>query len=402
MKTFKFFAIAIIALFTVVNFSSCDSSFDEEEFMISKPDNKPDDNNGDDDKDGDWGTILDKTFGTSVDNWTSKIILQKQDGSIVEFKVNLPFSCDLGGDEYTTTETTDASAFVELVAADTTSTPWTADGNGNYLRKITRTQVVKFSKFTRTLVSSHWEAYRFINGKKEYFETATEKANFNRNDQNVSEIENDNKKYERESNLVSMALVFNKENFEAKATTFVDRELKSDETPDTPEVMPDADLNVDQIVKVSELTSSPEYNASNNKIVKWHTVGLIETTDKYYVYVDGAITTSWKKTSLAASSKYNSAMLDGNNWVPAVISMDTKGWTYTCQYADNSYKTRTVDMNLALSSGIKNFTKNNAAEVSPFVKTIVDTKTYSGKKFVSVSAYNVDGRMYLAYTVAEK
>ena len=48
MKTFKFFAIAIIALFTVVNFSSCDSSFDEEEFMISKPDNKPDDNNDDD------------------------------------------------------------------------------------------------------------------------------------------------------------------------------------------------------------------------------------------------------------------------------------------------------------------------------------------------------------------
>ena len=399
MKTFKFF-IAIIAIFSVVNFSSCTSAFDEEEFLISRPDNKPDgeDNN----KEGDWGTIIEKTFGTSADNWTSKIVLQKQDGSIVEFKVNLPFNCDLGGDEYTTTETTDASAFVELAAADTTSTPWTADGNGNYLRKIIRTQVVKFSKFTRTLVSSHWEAYRFINGKKEYFETATEKANFNRNDQNVSKIENNNKKYERESNLVSMALVFNRENFEVSATTFVDRELKSDETPDTPEVMPDADLTVEQIVKVSELTSSPEYNASNNKIIKWHTVGLIETTDKYYVYVDGAISTSWKKSSLANSSKYNSAMLDGDSWVPAIVSMDTKGWTYICQYADNSYKTRTVDMNLALSSGIKNFTKNNAAEVSPFVKTVVDTKTYNGKKFVSVSAYNVDGKMYLAYTVAEK
>ena len=102
MKTFKFFAIAIIALFTVVNFSSCDSSFDEQEFMISKPDNKPDnkpdDNNSDDDnKDGDWGAILDKTFKHVVEkdentgeitneSWPSKIVIQKQDGSIVEFK----------------------------------------------------------------------------------------------------------------------------------------------------------------------------------------------------------------------------------------------------------------------------------------------------------------------------
>lgn len=367
----------------------------------STPDNGED---GDDNKEGDWGTIVDKYFGQETDGrWLSVIVLQKEDGSIVEFKEELPFEYTLGGDEYTTTDNANASVFVETAAADTTSTSWVKTENGNYKRTINRSQVVTFSKFNRTLTSSHCEAYRFINGKKEAFITAVETASFKDITRTVSEISENDKNYEREANLVIMTLTFHKQNFETSATTYVDREIIKEEVeePETP-TMPDATLTVDNIVKVTELTSSPEYNANQTQIVKWHTVGLVETNAKYYVYVDGKFVSEWKKTELAVSSKYNSAMLENGSWIPAVITMDSKGWSYTCQYADNSYKMRTVDMNLAVASGIKNFTKNNTAEVSPFVKTIIDTKDYNGKKYYTVNAYNVSGGMYLAYTVAEK
>lgn len=412
MKKFNLFAIAFIAI-SIMSFTSCsdfDAELDEMIEVPQKPTNPSDgdnndDNNGDDNnQEGDWGTIMDKYFGQTTDGkWMSVIVLQKEDGSVVEFEEELPFEYTLGGDEYTTTDNADASAFVELAAADTTSTSWVKTENGNYKRTINRTQVVTFSKFNRTLTSSHCEAYRYINGKKEAFITANETASFKNITRTVSEIEKDEKNYEREANLVTVSLIFHKLSFETSATTYVDRELENEEVeePSTPS-MPDATLTVGSIVKVTELTSSPEFNANQTAIVAWHTVGLVETTSKYYVYVDGSFVSEWYKAELATSAKYNSAMLDNGNWVPAVITMDSKGWTYTCQYADNTYKVRTVSMNLAVTSGIKNFTKNNTAEVSPFVKTIIDTKDYNGKKYYTVNAYNVSGGMYLAYTVAEK
>lgn len=407
MKTNKFFAVimTVISMLSIASFSSC-SGYDEDMEEMMKPvnPNNPDNNDGNNKHEGDWGTILDKYFGQETDGkWMSVIVLQKEDGSIVEFKEELPFEYSLGDDEYTTTDNANASVFVETAAADTTSTPWVKTANGNYKRTINRTQQFIFSKFNRTLTSSHCEAYRYINGKQEAFITAIETASFRNLEQGTSEIEKDSKNYSRESNLVTVTLTFHKSTFETSATTYVDREIAKEdvEEPETPN-MPDATLTVDNIVKVTTLTSSPEYNANNTKIVKWHTVGLVETSSKYFVYVDGKFTTQWNKNELAASSKYNSAMLENGSWVPAVISMDNGGWSYTCEYANGSYKMRTVSKQLALTSGIKNFTENNSAEVNPFVKTIVDTKEYNGKKYISVSGYTVDAKMYLAYTVAEK
>lgn len=403
----KFFAAAIVIISMLVAFSSC-SGYDEEleEMMTPTTPTTPQepDNNNDDEKTGDWGTIMDKYFGQETDGkWMSVIVLQKEDGAIVEFKEELPFEYSLGGDEYTTTDNANASTFVETAVADTTSTNWAKTQNGNYKRTINRTQQFIFSKFNRTLTSSHCEAYRYINGKKEMFITAIETASFKNLAQGTSEVEKNDKKYSRESNLVTVTLVFHKSTFEASATTYVDREIEKEEVeePETPD-MPDADLTVDNIVKVTSLTSSPEYNASNSQIVKWHTVGLVETGNKYFVYVDGKFTTEWNKNELATSSKYNSAMLENGSWVPCVITMDKTGWSYACEYSNGSYKMRTVSQQLALASGIKNFTENNTAEVSPFVKTITDSKNYNGKKYVSVSGYNVSGKLYLAYTVAEK
>lgn len=398
------FTMIFAAIFIAI-MCSC-SGYDEDfEIPTEKPTpSTPDTPNGDDEKTGDWGTIMDKYFGQETDGkWMSVIVLQKEDGSVVEFREELPFEYSLGGDEYTTTTSADASVFVGMGVADTTSTNWVKTSNGNYKRTINRTQVFEFSKFSRTLVSSHCEAYRYINGKPEQFLTAEETASFKNLAQGTSEVEKDSKNYSRESNLVTVSLVFHKSTFETSATTYVDREIEKEEVeePTQPE-MPDATLTVDNIVKVTELTSSPEYNANNTKIVKWHTVGLVETSSKYFVYVDGKFVSEWKKTELATSSKYNSAMLENGSWVPAIITMDKAGWSYTCEYANGSYKMRTVSQQLAVASGIKNFTKNNTAEVSPFVKTIIDTKEYSGKKYMTVSGYNVDGGMYLAYTVAEK
>lgn len=399
--------IAVI-FFTAIMFgfimSSC-SGYDEDLEMIKAPSTPQEPTNPDnnDEKEGDWGNILDKTFGLENGHWISRIVLQKTDGTTVEFEEELPFEFSLGGDEYTTTTSADASVFVEMGVADTTSTSWVKTTNGNYKRVINRTQKFIFSKFDRTLTSSHCEAYRYINGKPEAFLTAVETASFKNLDQTSSEFAENDKNYVREANLVTVTLTFHKQTFETSATTYVDREVEKEtvEEPETP-TMPDATLTVDNIVKVTTLTSSPEYNANNSQIVKWHTVGLVETSKKYYVYVDGKFTTEWNKNELAVSTKYNSAMLDNGSWVPCVITMDKTGWSYACEYANGSYKMRTVAQNLALSSGIKNFTENNSAEVSPFVKTITDTKDYSGKKYVTVNGFTVDGKMYLAYTVAEK
>jgi hypothetical protein len=155
-------------------------------------------------------------------------------------------------------------------------------------------------------------------------------------------------------------------------------------------------------VKVSNITSSPIYVSIDK--VEWHNVSFIETTDKYYVYVDGIRNCSWNKTDLAASDKYNSVVYEPTRkqWIPAVLTVDAEGWDYVCEFADHSYKQVGVSMIQACSSGIKNFTENNTAEVSPFVKTIIDSRTYNGKQWTKVSGFNVDGKITITYTVAEK
>jgi len=418
MKKLNFFAVLAMALFSCV-FVSCekDEAFEFEYNKIQnedKPSNGDDNNgNGDDNNDpqpeGDKGTIIEKTFGQVGEEWPSVIKLQTNDGSIVEFKVNLPLEYTLGEDEYLETTDSLASAFVSKSQADTDSTEWTKDENGNYLRKITRTQTFVFSKFTRTLTSSHWEAYRYINGKQEYFKTSQEVAEFNQFTdfyQEVEEWEDAEKNvYETETNEVTVRILFNNSYFKTSATTFIDRFVKSADENDTPENnddMPNADLKVDKIVKVSDITKSPIYISKDK--VEWHDVSFVETSNKFYIYVDGKLNSSWDKSKLAKDDNYNTVMFEATSkqWIPAILTVDNEGWTYVCAFADGTSKHVGMSMEAALINDIKSFTENNTAEVSPFVKTVKDERNYNGKMYVKVSGYNVDGDVNITYTVAEQ
>jgi len=419
MKKINFFAVIAMVFAVTMGFSSCDDGYDEwfDEAMQNQP--SDDNNNGDDDNndennadDSDWGTIMEKTYGYLGDNeWPSVITLQKKDGSTVTFEVNLPFAYNEWQDEYLTTEDSIRTEFVEVAQADTTCSAWEKDGKGNYLRKVIRTQVINFSKFTRTITSESWEAYRMINGKQEYYKTGSTSLSFNQYSdfiQEISEIVVDSTIYEREINFVETAITYHTETFYVSANTTIDRKIgtieddSDDNNSEEPEGMPDADLVVDKIVRISNITSSPIYISKDD--VEWHKVSFIETTDKYYVYVDGIQNCSWNKSDLAISDKYNSVVYEptSKQWIPAVLTVTADEWRYVCQFADCSYKEVGITTHSALSSGVKNFTENNTAEVSPWVKTIIDSRTYNGKQWTKVSGFNVDGKITITYTVAEK
>lgn len=421
MRKINFLAVLATMLFSCAIFTSCekDESFEFEYNKIQKEDTSTgnDDNNdngnegnNDPTPEGDKGTIVEKYFGQVGDEWPSVIKLQLQDSTIVEFKVNLPLEYTLGEDEYLETTDSLASAFVSKSQADTDSTEWTKDKSGNYLRKITRTQTFTFSKFTRTLTSSHWEAYRYINGKQEFFKTSSEVAEFNQftdYSRDVEEWEDENKDlYETETNEVTVRILFNNSYFKTSATTYIDRFIKSadeENVPENKDEMPEADLKVDnKILKVSDITKSPIYISKDK--VEWYNVSFVETSNKFYIYVDGKLDSSWDKSRLAKDDNYNTVMFeaDSKQWIPAILSISNEGWSYVCGYADGTCKELGMPMHLALSSGIKSFTENNTAEVSPLVKTVKDERSYNGKLYVKVSGYNVDGDVHITYTVAEQ
>ena len=412
MKKINFFAIIAMVFAVTMGFTSC-SGYDEMDEMLENlpSDDKNNDNDDANEDDGDWGTIMEKTYGYIGNNeWPSVIELQKKDGSTVKFEVNLPFSYTEWQDEYLTTEDSVRSEFIQVMEADTVCSTWEKDENGNYLRKITRTQVIIFSKFTRTITSESWEAYRMINGKQEYYKMGSTSLSFNPysgHTQNVSEIVVDSVIYERETNLVEATIKYYTESYLLSANTIIDREVgviedDNNGNDEKPEEMPNADLVVDKIVRISNITSSPIYISKDD--VEWHKVSFVETTDKYYVYVDGIQNCSWNKSDLATSDIYNSVVYEPTRkqWIPAVLTVTADEWRYVCQFADYSYKEVGITTHSALSSGVKNFTENNTAEVSPWVKTIIDTRTYNGKQWAKVSGFNVDGKITITYTVAEK
>ena len=429
MKKFNILAVLSMVLFSCVCLcvTSCSKYEEIEEIMEqNNPPQNPDngDDNGNDENnepEGDWGTIIEKTYGyLGEDQWPSTIKLQKSDGSEVVFKVNLPFTLTEWTDEYLTTEDETPSEFVEVCEADTACTAWSKDSEGNYLRKVTRTQSIKFKKFTRTITSESWEAYRFINGKEEYFKTGNTTLSFNPysgHSQELTEVTKDGIKYEREANLVNATIKFHTESYELSAYTYIDREIGENggddngndngddnggnNDGDEPE-MPEADKYFDDIVKVSEITCSPIYVAKDK--VNWYRVSFVETSDEYIIYVDGKYNDTWKKSELYVYDKYDSAVYNPTlkRWMPAVLTDIGTEWKWAWQFSDGSYDHIATTMNVAVSSGIKNLAEDNNAKVTPRVKTVIVDREYSGKKWYQVNGYNIDNQVTITYTVAEK
>lgn len=390
-----------IGIFCIISvsivLSSC-SAYDEDMMsIVEKDDNNDNTSTETENSDGIKNyTIIEKTFGLINGKYIAEIVVSATtyagETKTLTFSVELPFEYTLGGDEYTTTTDAKASTFASLNAADTSSTSFVKNADGNYVRKISRNQVVKFSKFNRIFTSSHCEAYRFIGGKKEAFLTSTEVVSYKGLDQSMSKITVDTTTYERESNLVSMQVIFNKQTFTASATTFVDRELPK--AKDETETMPDADFVIDDLTGFISWTKVYNNNKFQDGI-------LLESSSKYYMLVDGAMT-SIDKSAIAASTKYNSMVYDNGSYIPAILSVDGSGWTYVGQHVDGSVIKQSMYDQLAINKGIKNYSETNSAKPTPSVKNSVDVKSYNGKMFITIYGYTVDGKLNKAYTVAEK
>ncbi len=428
MKNFNLFSVIVIVLslvFSTVAMTSC-SSYDDEEYLFNQVNNgnnnggDDDNNGGNDNNDGKnedglaSATLLQKTFGLEDGKWISKLTFE-----VVDYEGNhrdttyvqeLPFVYTLGEEEFKSTEDAKASAFVALADADTNSTEFVKNENSNYVKKVTRTQVVSFSKFDRVLTSTHHEAYRNVAGKRYDFVSSTESASFGGHNRTVSEIENEGKKFERESNLVSMKLTFNKSNFETTATTHVDRELKSNNNDNNNggndnngnnDENKDDEVNAD--ITIAGLKSFLGWTKvyDNNR---FHDCLLFESNDSYVVVIDGKLENKniVSKSTVAASSKYVSAVYNNGSYLPAVITVNGTGWTYCGEFANGNVLTQTMSDQLAITKDIKNFSETNSAKPSPYVKNHSEVKSVNGKVVITVYGYTVDGKLNKAYTVAGK
>lgn len=405
MKNFSFIAFLVFAMSFF--FVSCDSAYELDKLaeQIPNGDKNPEENPNKD-QEGDKGTVLDKTYGNVDQEWPSRIYLQTQQGDTAIFEVNLPFEYTFGQDEYTKTNTSEASSFVEILTADTTSTQWQADGKGNFLRKVTYTRRVVFSKFERELTATWWEAYRIINGKQENFLSGKIANPYVTNlEQDYYEYVNEEKKYEREKNNISLSFVFHKKNYEIKATTFVDRFLgevegengeNKDPENQEPEKMPAAQVYIEDDVQFMYWTKVFDVNAN-----RWRDALMFKSSSYYYPVVDGTLY-KVKASSIAKTDKYNGVVFAKGSYLPALITVDGAGWTTIGQYSDGTPITQSHDMKNAEIDGIKNFSQTDHAKVTPFVKVSVEEKTYDGKQFWSINGIDVNGKIFASYTVAEK
>lgn len=422
MKNFNLFSVIALVLslvFSTVAMTSC-SSYDDEEYLFNQV-NNGNNNGGDDNNGGDnnedglaSATLLRKSFGLEDDKWISKLTFE-----VVDYEGNhrdttyvqeLPFFYTLGEEEFKSTEDAKASAFVALGDADTNSTEFVKNELSNYVKKVTRTQLVSFSKFDRVLTSYHHEAYRYVAGKRYDFVSSVENASYGSHNRTVSEIENEGKKFERESNLVSMKLTFNKQSFETTATTNVDRELKSDNNDNNNnngnnegnnDENKDDEVNADITIAGLQKFLGWTKVYDNNR---FHDCLLFESNDSYVVVIDGKLENKniVSKSTVAASSKYVSAVYNNGSYLPAVITVNGTGWTYCGEFADGSVLTQTMSDQLAITKDIKNFSETNSAKPTPYVKNHSEVKTVNGKVVITVYGYTVNGKLNKAYTVAGK
>ena len=90
----------------------------------------------------------------------------------------------------------------------------------------------------------------------------------------------------------------------------------------------------------------------------------------------------------------SAAKLDNGNFFPAVLTLDGTGWTYVAEPKNGAAKSVSMSQNLALLAGIKNFTGDNTAQVTP------ERGGYGTLNGNKLAIYNKDG--LLVFTVVSK
>ena len=189
------------------------------------------------------------------------------------------------------------------------------------------------------------------------------------------------------------------------------REIKNDkpETPEEPNepsdptVTPDENTIPSEWGEITGVMGVTRICEMIGNAPKWHTCLTIRTTKGQLRIIDKA----WKNVTSAFMS-FNEVyddnrMLSGayrNGTVyPALVSVDATGWTYVAETKTGIEFSVEMWDHLAVSSGIKNFTKDNTAKPSPYVQHKAELKTVNGKKVLTVTCYNVDDKVTDVFTI---
>lgn len=399
----------VIMSIVAISLTSCskDNVFGDEEDWVKQTDTTTNTPTPDDpETDGiDWSCIVESSFGYDINTgkWPSRLTFHCTDGRDTTFLAYCPMTSTITAPAEKIVEpATPATRYLNTdpkVSLD--STNWYRESDGYYYRTITRTQVVHMNNYDATVTSTHVEAKMIVNGKEILFLHGNEGAPTLVSDGNVDggEKERYGKTYTIEvSNLRMDHLLHGLYHENLSSSTNILREkVEEDE-------MPNPDLKVSSFGLVNNITFSPEFQGNS---VIWHRVCLtrntINGTEYFSIWVDGSFKRTVELNSGESNEKYNSAYLADGTWVPAILkysSANDGGWDYTFVSGGNA-KIKTIDQNMALTSGLSNFKKDNNASQTPSVLTTTSTKEYNGKKLVTVTGFDKDNRPVITFTIGE-
>lgn len=280
-------------------------------------------------------------------------------------------------------------------APQTTEGNWTLVGKDS-LRNETTTSGFRFSYYQMQVTTTNKVGYTCIGGKwvpylQAHLTTTAHRFNSEWEEEEV--VRNDSIfRRERTTNEFNVTAKWDggQRSFILSKVVIIDHFVKMVEKeepvePTTPTV--NADFWANQLLK---FISGTRVQRENNN---WSDAYLFETTDTYEIVLVnyqtnasdekylGVEQKSVSKSTSPYSAKYNGVMYSGGNFYPAVITVDGSGWTLI-GVANGKTLTQTHNDNSAVSTGIKNFAKNNTAKPTPFITTTTDPSEVNGKKVI--------------------
>ena len=284
-------------------------------------------------------------------------------------------------------------------------------------RKVTQKTTWVYSDFEEVLTSYHHEGYILINGKDFPFMAPSESVARGGEEQTTTNEGNNS----RERNVVTAEISFNHSTFHQSGVVNVVRANNEEpEEPETPaeEETPAEDENKDEetttpvadentipsewgeITGIMGVYRIPE--TINNNVV-WHTCLTVRTTKGQLRVIDK----KWKTVSSAFMSfdqVYDDSRMSAGAYkngivYPAMVNIDAAGWTYLAETKTGVAFAVEMSDQLAVSSGIKNFTKDNTAKPTPVVQYTKKIETVNGKKVLTVTCFNVDDKVTDVFTI---
>ncbi len=347
---------------------------------------------------------LQKSFMTLLCTWNNGA--QEE----IDYWLAMPFRWSFPG-EWTAPAKTEGPSKSTTWSKTTSATEYEkcSDSNASkgvvaMRRKVTTMTTFSFSDFDEVLTSYHHEGYILINGKSFTFLAPEESITPGNHEQNVTKDD----KFSYERNTVKANILFNHQNFHTDGIVNVVRELPKEETPEEPAEDDKTEDNNDNTPVADENTIPSEWGEITGilgvtRIVEnvngndyWHTCLAIRTTKGQLRVIDKA----WKTVTNAFMSfneVYDDARMTSGAYkdgvvYPASISIDGNGWSYLAETKTGiAFAVEMTDQR-AVSGGIKNFTKDNTAKPTPNVQYSHKLETVNGKKVLTVTCFNVDGK----------